>query len=133
MKEDHTWTETDEMLDFLCWNIASSANHFHPVDETAAACVDAIAGEDDDRERALAIETAVHADRLETYTRLFQQLYNRGYDPRGRAVREAVRAGQEMHNDPDEQWDAIQTLMPDFEWWDDRREEGLRQAAIDNE
>jgi hypothetical protein len=108
MNEDPT-IPTEQLLDFLCWDFAMTAERFWPPDETAHGCIDALPDstyEEDSLEEAEALgwERGQHTRSLNEATEFFYQLEQRGFDPRSRAQREIERSREDGVDLPDIDW-----------------------------
>jgi len=92
-----------ETLEYLCWNFATTAQGFWPIERTARECVDA---NSESADVALAWERGQHSRAVMAADELFTTLYDRGYDPVELAAREQYRIeceqGVEM---PPLKWD----------------------------
>ena len=116
MNEDPT-KGADEMLDWLCWCFADSAERFYPPDETAEECIEELP--DDKYEEGSIEEAEARGWERGEHTRavleadsFYRKLERCGYDPKARAEREIKRAREQGLNLPDIDWS----------WWDRPRE-----------
>lgn len=76
----------DEMLDWVCWELATDGERFYPPDETAEECIDAL-GITDESDRGW--ERGQHLAKYSKARTLFKMLDGMGFDPKARAQREA--------------------------------------------
>jgi hypothetical protein len=79
----------DEMLDWLCWDVADTAARFYPPQESTQECVDAMDVERDSM--AGEYEYGTHMRALQDAVAIFDDLQRFGFDPKGRAQREVAR------------------------------------------
>lgn len=75
----------DELLDWLCWKRATTAERFYPPDETAEECADN--WEQELSERAVGREYGEHNRALLEAVEFFNDMEAEGYDPKARAQR----------------------------------------------
>lgn len=96
----------DEMLDWLCWVLATEGERFYPPDETAEECIDTQGLEDDFQKGA---EYGQHVRAFSTAQERFRDLERHGFNPRERAEREIERARE----------DGLELEDIDWGWYDD--------------
>lgn len=103
---ENTDRTVDEMLDWLCWDMADTAARFYPPQETRDACVEAL---DDPDDETIAMEYGQHLRALQDAAAFYDDLERFGFDPKARAERERQRAADE---------DDLELPEIDWEWYE---------------
>lgn len=88
----------DELLDWLCWRMAHRGMDFYPPEDRLEQAVDAL---DLDDETGRAEEKGAIIEKWLTADDFFADLDNLGFDPVGRAEREAARLDDRTDRDYD--------------------------------
>lgn len=110
LNEEDRGVTVNEMLDWICWSVATTGERFFPPRETAEECISTFEsrGEVDMDALARGKEHGQHSRAWCDATILFNDMKSRGFDPRGRAEREIERSRAEGLNLSDIDW----------EWWE---------------
>lgn len=100
----------DELLDWLCWENAMTAERFYPPDETAAQCIgDVESDENPVSDREIGSEEGYHRASWLSAVAFFEDLERLGYDPRARTEREIENAADR----------GLDISTPDWTWYDE--------------
>ena len=108
-----------ETLECICWNFATTAEEFYPIEETALQCMKGVSenykgNENMNWEKGLAWEKGQHSRAVLEASEVFTKLESMGYDP-VQMAKEHIRKSEEMgHQLPKIDWSWLNfSLLPD--------------------